>query len=455
MKLWIMKEDDLAPHDEWVESYVFTLNRDTSSTIYTNIAETWYHMDQMQLSPVYEDLFVIGLSVFAVDKRVRRNLFQDCWTRELEVNIPVLEYEKWVNTVDQWEKTLSFLTGDNWHIHFRETDMVYSLRKHKSRIHLDIQGCDCVSLFSGGLDSFCGAIKLLKNGKSPCLIGHNEYPGLKGRQDGFAESLQNEYPNQKVEFMSFTGNSRTPSNSKGENLGVPENTSRGRSLLFLCAALSIAGILGNEVPVYIPENGFIGLNLPLTESRRGTCSTRTTHPYFLRMFKKILRDVDIKNEIINFFAYSTKREIVNAVKDTTSFRHCFKDTISCSHPCQPRWEKKEYPKNCGYCYPCLIRKSCLLDVEKNIDGYSHDDGHTYTFLNDEEKDNKLLDLRAVLTAVYRSKHITDEELISRIKHTGKLLPEEVDKFVRVYRSTMEDLTELFAQDEKLHAYIGI
>lgn len=59
-----------------------------------------------------------------------------------------------------------------------------------------------------------------------------------------------------------------------------ENTSRGRSLLFLCAALSVAGILGENVPVYIPENGFIGLNIPLTGGRKGTCSTRTTHPYF-------------------------------------------------------------------------------------------------------------------------------------------------------------------------------
>lgn len=454
MKLWISKENDLKPHDEWKESYVFTLKRDESSTIYTNIAETWYHMDQMQLSNIYEDLFIIGLSVLAVDRRAKRTLFRDCWTRELEVNIPVLEYEKWVDTEARWDETLSFLTGDKWYVHFRKTDKVYSLREHQNRKHLDIQGCDCVSLFSGGLDSFCGAIKLLQEGASPCLVGHNEYPKLRDRQENFVACLQSEYINQKVRFVSFSGNSRTPLNDRGEDLGEPENTSRGRSLLFLCAALSIAGILGDEIPVYIPENGFIGLNLPLTESRRGTCSTRTTHPYFLRLFKGILRDVNIKNEIKNFYAYSTKREIVNAVMDTTPFRRCFRDTISCSHPCQPRWEKKEYPKNCGYCYPCLIRKSCLIDTEMNKDDYSHE-GHTYNFLCDEEKKDKLLDLRAVLMAVYKSRHITDEELRHRIKHTGKLFPDEVDKFIRVYRSTMDDLIELISQDEKLKGYIGV
>ena len=59
---------------------------------------------------------------------------------------------------------------------------MYSKREYPNRIHLDIKGCDCICLFSGGLDSFCGAIKLLEEGKSPCLVGHNEYPKLKKKQ---------------------------------------------------------------------------------------------------------------------------------------------------------------------------------------------------------------------------------------------------------------------------------
>ena len=94
----------------------------------------------------------------------------------------------------------------------------------------------------------------------------------------------------------------------------------------------MAGILGENVPVYIPENGFIGLNIPLTGGRKGTCSTRTTHPYFLRQFNGILEQVGIKNTITNFFAYNTKREIVGQVKETDANKSCYADTISCSHP---------------------------------------------------------------------------------------------------------------------------
>ena len=104
-------------------------------------------------------------------------------------------------------------------------------------------------------------------------------------------NIHNHNPEQSVKFISFTANSRAPISEKEGGLKGSENTSRGRSLLFLCAALSIAGILGRNVPVYIPENGFIGLNIPLTGGRKGTCSTRTTHPYFLRQFNDVFKQV--------------------------------------------------------------------------------------------------------------------------------------------------------------------
>ena len=140
---------------------------------------------------------------------------------------------------------------------------------------------------------------MLENGDSPCLIGHNEYPKLRLKQESLTSMFREEYKDQTAEFISFTANSRAPVSSAGILYGS-ENTSRGRSLLFLCGALTIASIMGDNIPVYIPENGFIGLNIPLTDSRRGSCSTRTTHPYFLGCFRDILVAVGINNPIINF-----------------------------------------------------------------------------------------------------------------------------------------------------------
>ena len=454
MKFWIDKENEMLPDENWKDSYIFSLNRDSYSTIFTGIADTWYRADCMKMTEIYEDLFVIGISIFALDKRISRRMFTDCWTRKFSISIPVLSIEKWNKTKDMWNKTLGFLTGDIWDVQFRSCEKFYSQRENPNRVHLNIDKCDCVSLFSGGLDSFCGAIKLLEEGKSPCLVGHNEYPKLRKKQEEFIATFQDTYDKQSVRFVSFSANSRAPKNMNGETLRGSENTSRGRSLLFLCAGLSIAGILGNEVPVYIPENGFIGLNIPLTNSRKGTCSTRTTHPYFLNSFMDILNTVGINNPIKNFFAYSTKREIVNLIKDKDAFKKHYMDTISCSHPCLARWNKKgnnEYPVNCGYCYPCLIRKSSLLDAKDNKYSYS---AETIDFLQKYEGTDKTSDLKAVISSVYRYKMITDAQIKQMIRHAGHLDEETVDKFLNVYKASMEDLLEMFSDDEELKKLIG-
>ena len=454
MNFWIDKEKEMLPNGEWTDSYVFSLIRKGYSTIFTNITDIWYRMDQLSIPEIYEDLFVIGISIFALDKRIDRRKFEDCWTRNINVNIPVLKIEQWKQTEVLWNNMLTFLTGDKWDIHFRKCEKQYSKRENSNRIHLNLERCNCVSLFSGGLDSYCGAIKLLEDGNMPCLVGHNEYPKLRKKQEEFTKTFQRLYPKQTVKFVSFTANSRAPKNSQGENLVGTENTSRGRSLLFLCAALSIAGILGENVPVYIPENGFIGLNLPLTNGRKGTCSTRTTHPYFLNRFSEILKCVGINNPIINFFTFLTKREIVGLVKDTEAFKSDYVDTISCSLPCLARFNMiviNGYPVNCGYCYPCLIRKSSLLDIKDFKYSFPAETEH---FINQYGESEKASDLRAVISAVYKYRKIQDSNIQSKIRLAGCLTEEEVNKFLYIYKSTMDDLDRLFSADSKIKKMIG-
>lgn len=456
MKVWINKEDSSIPEDEWKDSFVFSVNRDTYSTIYTSVSKLWYGMDQIEIKDIYEDLFIIGLCIFAIDKRVSRRQFLDCWTRQLDVSIPVLKLSEWEDCKEDWNKILGFLTGDIWNITFRQSDKKYSRHKNSNKKHIDVSACDCVCLFSGGLDSYCGAVHLLENGKSPCLVGHNEYPKLRIKQEKFAATFQQLYPNQKVQFLGFTANSRAPKDINGNPLKKSENTSRGRSLLFLCTAISIAGILGVDTPVYIPENGFIGLNIPLTDSRKGTCSTRTTHPYFIREFSKLLKKVNIKNPIYNFYAFMTKKEVVEDVRNTDAFNEHYEETISCSHPCQARWNRNgnnEYPINCGYCYPCLIRRSSLQKIRFKKEKYSFDQEFG-DFLVDYSRSDKSSDLRAVINSIYQYKNSTDDEIRRKIRLAGKLSKEDVDNFLLVYKETMGDLESMFDADESIKKMLG-
>ena len=431
MKFWIKKENDQDPLVNWKDAYVFSINRDTGSTLYSSLPTVWYHLNQMVLNPLYEDLYIIALSAFGIDKRVSRRLFDDCWTRDISVSIPVLEYEK-LSSVRQ------ILSAAGMNI--------------KTAKKIDISKCDCVSLFSGGLDSFCGAIHLMQSGLSPCLVGHNEYPKLRYKQEKFCQNFRECFPAQHAVFVGFTAGSRAPYSLHGSLPGT-ENTSRGRSLLFLSAALSVAGIMGENTPVYIPENGFIGLNVALTGSRKGSCSTRTTHPYFLRQLKDILTVVGIKNPINNIFAFQSKREIVRSVKDCDAFQRGYKETISCSHPCVSRYNRngsREYPINCGYCYPCIIRKSSLLDVSD--EGYSHMESPS-KFLDDYSESDKSADLNAVVSSIYRFQTSNDEQLRRLIRKTGNLSQYETEQFLRLYKSSMNDIIELFRMDPGMERYI--
>lgn len=456
MKIWIEKCRDQKPNNEFREAYIFSIDHEKKATIYSSIKEIWPKLTEVPIKSIYEDLAIIALSIFAIDKRVSRWYTSDKWTREIEVSIPVINYEKWISTVSLWNETLSFLTGDRWRINFRQTTKRYGNYSSNRKKYIDVKDCTCVSLFSGGLDSFCGAIKLLSEGESVCFIGHNEYPKLASKQEYLKNTMQLVYPNQHIEFLGFTANSRAP--YKGEEiLSGSENTSRGRSLLFLSIAVSIAGIIGDSTPVYIPENGFIGLNIPLTNNRKGTCSTRTTHPFFIKKYNQVLEMVGINNHIINFFAYKTKREIVNLVKENKVFKQGVGMTISCSHPCLPRWNKngdKSYPKNCGYCYPCLIRKSSLLGL--NVEEEYSYDSLTLDFLkNADLKKIKVNDAIAIINSVYRYNHIDDDELRRLIKCTGPLTTDEINMFMDVYKKTMEDLIEMLTENNEISNYAGI
>ena len=211
--------------------------------------------------------------------------------------------------------------------------------------------------------------------------------------------------------------------------------------------------MGENTPVYIPENGFIGLNVALTGSRKGSCSTRTTHPYFLRQLKDILTVVGIKNPINNIFAFQSKREIVRSVKDCDAFQRGYKETISCSHPCVSRYNRsgsREYPISCGYCYPCSIRKCSLLDVSD--EGYSHMESPS-KFLDDYSESDKSADLNAVVSSIYRFQTSNDEQLRRLIRKTGSLSQYETEQFLRLYKSSMNDIIELFRMDPGMERYI--
>ena len=371
----------------------------------------------------------------------------------MHLNIPVLEEEKWNSVKKDLEKALSYLSGDMWELTFRRsTEANRYVDKHKRQ---PIRNCmlnsvGSISLFSGGLDSFCGAYDLLSRGQNTIFVGFKEYGKLESVQIDLMDNLNRNFPDVCKMLFTFTAKAYCPIG--GQSLS-PENTSRSRSFLFICAALCVAEIVGDDIPVYIPENGFIGLNLPLTPGRSGSCSTRTTHPYFLKMLNGLLEKLGIRHRIINPFAFSTKREMVNQFIDYPGFVENIHKTISCSHPCNGRWEGRSEPENCGYCYPCLIRQSSLVNVTVPHERYGNNTLSLQYLMNTTNA--KKSDFVDLLSSVSTASKSADEELLRRIKATGRLTQGEALAFLRLYKSTIEDIIQLIAVDPELMRIVGL
>lgn len=463
MKIWINKCEDDFNYSE--DMLVFNLNnKNRNSNIKTDLENIWRRFGKITIPNINEDLLIIALSIFAIDKRIIRKVFKDSWTRCFEVSIPVLELEKWNEVRERLEKMLGFLSGDNWSINFRKTDKKFRGHKLNKYNMINDTDFDCVSLFSGGLDSFTGAVKLLESSKKVCLVGFKEYGLLEKRQREIYNILDEDYKDINKEIILFNGTAFAPlmNNKKEEKYskGV-ESTSRSRSFLFIAGALATATLIGDNIPVYIPENGFIGLNVSLTMSRKGTCSTRTTHPYFLKELNEILKELGINNRVENFYAFKSKGEMVDEIKDTNAFKQGANLTISCSHPCLARYDNLTPPLNCGYCYPCLIRRAAMNKIGVFDEDYNFKYTINKEFINNFNKiEGRASDLKALLWSLNRYLSSNDRESIKKLViKTGKLDLDEIEKMTDVYIKSMEELKAMIVNEIKndevsLLDYIG-
>ena len=86
--------------------------------------------------------------------------------------------------------------------------------------------------------------------------------------------------------------------AKANNL-KPVSYTHLRSFMFFSHALAVASCFQKPIRLIIPENGFISLNIPSTFSRIGTSSTRTTHPYYMTLFQKLLSIIELPVTLVN------------------------------------------------------------------------------------------------------------------------------------------------------------
>lgn len=305
------------------------------------------------------DLALLAALIFGADTRIpRASEAQDGWTREIEINVPVSDVERWEQVRPILERALIFLTGDLWRCGFRSRPKKFA--NLAPTVQPELRSFSCVALFSGGLDSYIGAVDQLGSGQTPLFVSHYLSHTSKN-QRLCMEHLVKKFPKMESQFFRARigfEKDMIPALSKRPGYDG-EKTERSRSFLFFSLAALAANSIGHAVQVQVPENGLIALNVPLDRLRVGALSTRTTHPFFIARFNEIMGLLDIKAEFTNPYRFKTKGEMARECADANFIKETAKDTISCSSPGKGRYQGQS-PGHCGHCMPCLIRRAALV-----------------------------------------------------------------------------------------------
>lgn len=298
------------------------------------------------------DILALAALVYLADTRISRVLHsQDSWTREISIELPVLNSTKWNENKELFSRMLNFLTGDKWSLAFTQRDRIFA---GEQQAQLEPPLYDIVTLFSGGMDSLISTINHLENKKKVALISHAGDGYTKNTQKNLMQSFSEKYPENKPAYndlwMVF--------NKDILPGGEIENSTRSRSFLFIAFGIfTLSGISG-ATTLQVPENGLIALNVPLDDLRVGSYSTRTTHPFYIGLWNAVLAGLGIGLTVENPHWNRTKGEMADECLNKEFLLQMIPVSISCSSPQKARWSGFK-PQHCGYCVPCLIRRAAM------------------------------------------------------------------------------------------------
>ena len=318
------------------------------------------------------------------------------WQRELELEVPTFDPDRWTAVAERVNATLGFLTGDSWDVSF-----VAKRSAARKKVDATAEPCERVSLFSGGADSLCGLLASVNDGVLPHLVSHSNWTIVTGSQNKVLKALQHIGVPEATRDLVDIGRQKR---QIGSGLEFPhERTSRSRSLIFI--ALGVAAASLRDAELWIPENGFASLNLPLAKERRGALSTRTTHPRLVDELAGIVKDVGIDVSISNPFELMTKGELFGSVASDYG-ASVAASVLSASHSCArsgANFHRFKPSTHCGVCFGCLVRRAAFA-----ASGLTDSTTYIEESLRDDPRRDKWLNRTDVAAIEYRAKRPYDD-----------------------------------------------
>ena len=286
------------------------------------------------------DLLDLAATVFNLERQLTGRQRTDP-VGSIELRFPARSGRSWSKTaLTLVENVLRFLGNAQWRVSTSnrqaseepELSERYSGRAKR------------LVLFSGGLDSWCGA-------------------AVSSRSD---TRLMSFYTRQKAMQADLAADLGYPAPVQWcWRKALPRGRGRSfyyRSFLFQSLAAVTAATLGSEEILQF-ENGVLASAVAPSPAYR---MTRHAHPHFLAMMQRLIsllfrRDIRLHNP----FVLTTKRQAAEAAKKAIGLEAAVK-AISVTQSCWGYWAprlqgggKKRPGKHCGVCIPCIVRRTAF------------------------------------------------------------------------------------------------
>jgi len=302
------------------------------------------------------DLLEIGAYVYCADQHLSRGSekltnYGQAWRRDLHFKIPVRNVDLWQrhDLTQALETTLGFLSGETFRFEFVKAVSPVSQESLYFEFTDDPLKPDDVCLFSGGIDSFAGAVEqIVGKGQKLALVGHHSADKVKSVQTELVQGLKDKGFSDKLHYISIMVRNTNYTSPK-------EYTQRSRSFLFACLAMAIADMYGKDEFTFF-ENGVVSLNIPISADVLESRATRTTHPRVINGLKEIFslvfgHEINVRHP----YQWLTKREVTEKIGEFEC-SDLLKVTNSCTRPRSPLKGKT----HCGICSQCIDRRFGIL-----------------------------------------------------------------------------------------------
>ena len=201
--------------------------------------------------------------VYAADSAIGRGSKTDAqlgarWRRSLSFVVPVRRPNLWKSAAvsSALRDLLGFMSDDTYTFEFRPLDVRPKVQSYLEFSGEDIESFspDEVVLFSGGIDSFAGAVeRLAADGKSVALVSHRSATKIASTQTELVASLRARFGRSRILHIPVLV-------TLDERLGR-ESTHRTRSFLFASLGAATARLFGLDRLSFF-ENGVVSMNRP-------------------------------------------------------------------------------------------------------------------------------------------------------------------------------------------------